>query len=211
LGISVVVASLVAGGLTLAEGPAPPAPAPDAGVAEPEKRDADHEPPPAAAAGSTETDLSIPLRSRAQISVPEMTDQIQKYFAKMDEFLKRMVQLQEVARREKDVIKLNCVNDKLLQLKQLINIADQANTNLQEAVARGDDDSRYHEFGRITIAHQQAQALASEAENCVGEDLTFIGPTQVTVDEPVLPDDPTVVIGPEFPVVEPLPVASPQA
>jgi hypothetical protein len=38
-----------------------------------------------------------------------------------------------------------------------------------------------------------------------------VGPTQITVDEPVLPDDPTVIIGPDFPVVEPLPVASPQA
>jgi hypothetical protein len=120
-------------------------------------------------------------------------------------------QLQEVARKEKDVIKLNCVNDKLLQLKQLMNIADQARTNLEEAIARKDEEARYHEFGRITIASQQAQVLGSEAENCVGEDLTFLGPTQVIVDEPELPDDPTVPVGPDFPIVEPLPVASPQA
>lgn len=207
LGFSLAAASLlIAGGLSLAEGPAAPPQAADAGP----PPDVDHTPPPEAAQPK-ETDLSIPLRSRAEISVAEMNDQVKKYFEKMDETLKRMLQLQEIARKEKDVIKLNCVSDKLAQLKQLMNIADTANTNLQEAIARKDDDARYHEFGRITIAQQQAQALGSEAENCVGEDLTFVGPTQVTTEEPDLPDDPTVVIAPDFPVVEPLPVASPQA
>jgi hypothetical protein len=156
-----------------------------------------------------EADVDVPVRARAEISVEEMRTQAAKYEQGMNEILRRMVQLQEVARKEKDVIKLNCVNDKLAQLKQLMAIADQAKTNLEEAIARNDEESRYHEFGRITIAQQQAGILGGDAENCVGEDLTFLGPTQVTVDEPALPDEP--VAGPEFPVVEPLPIASPQA
>src|SRR5262249_19309498 len=96
-----------------------------------------------------------------------------------------------------------------LQLKQLLNIADQANNNMQEAIARGDEDARYHEFGRVTIAYQQAQGLNGEAENCIGEELAFLGPTQVTVVEPNEPEGPVLVPGPEFPVVQPLPVASP--
>jgi hypothetical protein len=131
-------------------------------------------------------------------------------FTKMDDILRHMTQLQEVARREKDVIKLNCVNDKILQLKQLRNIAEQANTDMQEAAGRADEESRRHHEGRIAIAQQQAEALDSEAENCIGEELTFLGPTTVTVFEPEMPDDPTVVTGPDFPIVEPLPVASPQ-
>src|SRR5438045_7513795 len=99
-----------------------------------------------------------------------MTQQANDYQAKMNDILKRMVQLQEIARRQKDVIRLNCVNDKLLQLKQLQNIGDQAHNNMQEAIVRGDEDARYHEFGRITIAYQQAQVLSSEADNCIGEE-----------------------------------------
>ena len=151
------------------------------------------------------------MRVRANISVADMTQQASDYIGKMNEVLKRIVQLQEVARRQKDVIRLNCVNDKLLQLKQLLNIADVANNNMSEAIARGDEDARYHEFGRITIAYQQSQVLSTEAENCIGEDLTFLGPTTVTVEEPNVPEDPTVQQGPDFPVVQPLPVASPQS
>ncbi len=206
--ILVLGVSLAAGGIVLAQsGAAPPPPKPAT-------------PPPAAPAtppsdGHTPptktTDVDIPMRARANISVADMTQQAGVYINKMAEVVKRMVQLQDIARREKDVIKLNCVNDKLLQLKQLQNIADQANNNMQEAIARGDEDARYHEFGRITIAYQQAQVLSTEAENCIGEDLTFLGPTTVTVEEPNVPEDPTLQQGPDFPVVQPLPVASPQA
>jgi hypothetical protein len=94
-------------------------------------------------------------------------------------------------------------------VKQLLNIAEAASTNLSEAIARGDEEGRYHEFGRITIAAQQVSVLGTEGENCIGEDLSFLGPTQITVDEPVQPDDPTVEPAPEYPVVEPPPIASP--
>jgi hypothetical protein len=158
---------------------------------------------------ATDHEIEVPMKARATISVNDMTQQANSYIAKMGEILKRLVQLQDIARREKDVIKLNCVNDKILQLKTLQNIADLANNNMQEAIARGDEDERYHEFGRVTIAYQQAQALSGEAANCIGEELAFLGPTQVTAFEPNEPENPTLVPGPEFPVVQPLPVASP--
>jgi hypothetical protein len=210
---AVAAASLAASGLVMAQGapgapakpaaapgtPAAPAPAPGPAAPEPE-----HVPP---APGN----VDLPIRARANIPIPAMTQQTTDYIAKMNDTLKRLVQLQEIARRQKDVIKLNCVNDKLLQHKQLLNIADQAQTNMQEAIARGDEDARYHEFGRVTIAYQQSQALSTDAENCIGEDLTFLGPTTVTVEEPAIPEDNTAPQGPDYPVVQPLPVASPIA
>ncbi len=189
-----------AGGLALAQS-GPPASAPPAGQPA----------APAAKPAPGRADVAIPLRARANISVTDMVKQTQEYIAAMNEGLKRMVQLQELARRGQDVIKLNCVNDKLVQEKQLLNIADIANNNMQEAIARGDEDTRYHEFGRITIAADQAHALATEAENCIGQDLTFLGPTTVLVEEPNIPEDPTLSQVPDFPVVQPLPVASPQS
>jgi hypothetical protein len=150
----------------------------------------------------------VQLEKREEMSTSDMTDRTRKRIEKMNESLKHVVGLQEIARKQKDVIKLNCVNDKLLQVKQLLNIADAASTNMQEAIARRDEDSRYHEYGRVNIAAQQTQSLATESENCIGEELTFLGPTQVTVEEPELPEDPDH--GPPFPAVEPLPVASPK-
>jgi hypothetical protein len=154
-------------------------------------------------------EVEVPMMARANISPAEMTQQANAYISKMNDTVKYMVQLEDVARHEKDVIKLNCVNDKLLQLKQLLNIADKANNNMQEAIARGDEDARYHELGRVTIAYQQSQALKTDADNCIGEELAFLGPTQITAYEPTEPENPTLAPGPEFPVVQPLPIASP--
>lgn len=194
---SVAALLSIGGGLVLAQDtPAtPPADAP------PEE----HAAPPAEAPA----EVDVPMRKRANISTGDMVNQAQGYLRKMQDSLRRVVELQEVARKQKDVIKLNCVNDKLLQVKQLLNIGETANTNMQESIARRDEDGRYHEFGRITIANQQVQVLSTEAENCIGEDLSFLGPTEVTVDAPEQPDDPTADPTPEFPEVEPPPVASP--
>ena len=150
-----------------------------------------------------------PGTKRANISQNDMVKQAGALLDKMKDGLKRVVHLQELARRGKDVIKLNCVNDKLLQVKQLLNIGESASTDMSEAIARGDEDGRYHQFSRITIAQQQVAGLTSEAENCIGEDVSFLGPTEVTVEKPKEPDDPTVEPIADFPYVDMPPVASP--
>jgi len=136
-------------------------------------------------------ELTVPMEKRAELSPSDMVAEASKLIGVMQTQLKKVVGLQEVARRQKDVIKLNCVNDKLLQIKQLLNIGEGANTNMHEAIAQDDEDSRYHEFGKIVIAEQQVTVLSGEAEGCIGEELVFLGPTEVTADEPELPDDPT--------------------
>ena len=42
----------------------------------------------------------------------------------------------EEARSEKDVLKLNCVNEKLTQIKGLLRVVQQSDVSLQEAVAK---------------------------------------------------------------------------
>lgn len=155
--------------------------------------------------------VDAPAKKKAVISPQAMNDGSVSLIGKMQGVLKTIVKLQQVARDQKDVIKLNCVNDKLLQVKQLLNIADQARTNMLAATAGGsvpndnpdaDPTGRYHEFGRVTIAEQQVSVLGSEAENCIGEDLSFLGPTDVEVEGGNEPDDPTAPQDPGYPSVE---------
>lgn len=140
------------------------------------------------------SDVTLSGEREANLSPADMVAESERLVSGMQTVLKKIVGLQQVARKQKDVIKLNCVNDKLLQVKQLLNIAEGATTNMHEAIAQEDEAGRYHEFGKIVIADQQVRVLAGEAENCIGEELVFLGPTEVEVDEPEHPDDPT---GPE--------------
>lgn len=79
--------------------------------------------------------------------------------------------LQQLARQEKDVIKLNCVNDKLVQVKPQMNIADTRELELGSA---GDAD-RTAIFESIASAADNVRRLREEADQCIGEPVTFGG------------------------------------
>jgi hypothetical protein len=74
----------------------------------------------------------------------------------------------EQARNEKDVVKLNCVNEKLTQIKSLIGVAERADLALHESVASKDAASEA-ESSKIAIARTKVDRLRSEAEQCVGQ------------------------------------------
>ena len=140
------------------------------------------------APGPAPGQVDISVKQQPTMTPAEMVGQSQAYFASMGEAVKRIQTLQDQAKREKDIIRLNCVTDKLVQAKVNINIAEQAMTTLQESIART------HEFTRLTIVNQKVLVLGTEAENCIGEDLSFVGATRVDVEvDPGIPTtDPTL-------------------
>jgi hypothetical protein len=143
--------------------------------------------PPSAGAA----DVSV--KQRPMLTAEEMVTQSREYAKNMNEVLKRIQVLQDQAKREKDIIRLNCVTDKVVQVRVNISIAEQSMAALQEAVTRNDEGERTHEFTRLTIVNQKVLVLGAEAENCIGEDLSFVGATRVDVEiDPNIPQyDPT--------------------
>jgi type III secretory pathway component EscV len=134
-----------------------------------------------------------------------MVRQGREYRANMDRVLAELQAMVEQARKQKDVIRLNCVMDKLVQVKVNMNMADEAIQKLQEAAARQDDGSALHEYTRITIVNQKVQVLQNEGQTCVGAELNYIGATRVEVEAPDLP------AGVTDPSLEPPPVERPPA
>jgi hypothetical protein len=117
----------------------------------------------------------------------------------------------EEARATKDVVKLNCVNEKLTQVKGLLRISEQSDVALQEAVARKDATASEHEYTKVTIAKSKVAQLRNDAEQCIGQ-LAFRTDENLTVEVQVpagLPSgDPTNPAAPA-PVTSRPPVASP--
>ena len=136
-------------------------------------------------------DVGLPMDKTAQLSPAEMSSKADDDIASMKTALTRVLQLQQSARKQKDIIKLNCVNEKLIQVKQLLNIAEMSRTNLTEAIANRDEGGRYHQFGQVTVAGEKTSSLRDEAEACIGDELRFVGETEVEVVKPPIPDDPT--------------------
>jgi len=142
----------------------------------------------AAPSGSSPSQADISVKQRSTLTAQEMVKQGNDYFKNMRDTLKRITELQAQSKRQKDIIRLNCVTDKLVQSKVNLTIAEQSMAALQENIARADEGGRTHEFTRLTIINQKVTVLGAEAENCIGEDLSFVGATRVDVEiDPNLP------------------------
>jgi len=168
------------------------------------------QPPPAAPLpGGAPSDANIGARQRATLSPQEMVTQATEYRTRMESTSKQIGQLVDVAKKEKDVIRLNCVTDKHGQVKANIVVADRALQDLRDAIGRRDEGESGHQYNKIAIVHSKVQVLSAEAQACVGQDLAFVGATQVEVDDSgVPPGNFTDPSGPDFPVDRP-PLASP--
>jgi hypothetical protein len=137
---------------------------------------------------STPAAGDIAVKQRPVLTAQDMLSQSKEYFKGMQDVVKRITELQGQSKRQKDIIRLNCVTDKLVQSRVNVTIAEQSMTALQESIGRADEGGRAHEFTRLTIINQKVLVLGAEAENCIGEDLSFVGATRVDVDvDPSLP------------------------
>ncbi len=109
------------------------------------------------------------------------------------------------ARKAQDVIKLTCVEDKLIQIKAEMNIADTAN---QQVDVEGDVGSKNRDnaLAQLVAAQSSIHDLYTESQACLGKVELSQG-NWSTSTHPYFPDDPTVI--PFGSYVEPPAYASP--
>jgi hypothetical protein len=95
------------------------------------------------------------------------------------------------ARKESDIIRITCLNDKLTQINANLRNAQQRLEALTSAVDR---DTRNHEYLVLMVLKQKLKTLDQEAGQCVGQDIFETGNTQVTTEV-----DPSVANSSESP------------
>ena len=100
--------------------------------------------------------------------------------ARMKTSLKQVLTRVEEARNEKDIVKLNCANEKLTQIKALLKVAEQADVALHEAVSNR-DPAADSEFAKIAIARSKVEGLRAQSEQCIGQ-LAYVVDEKTTVE-----------------------------
>jgi len=134
--------------------------------------------------------LKVEAQESERLSDKEKLSRSEDAVALMQKTLREVLERVEEARKERDLVKLNCVNEKLTQIKALLRIGEQSQIALQEAVARAVEENAQHEFAKIEIARQRVTELRAESEQCIGQ-LAYVvdEKTVVTVEVPQgLPD-----------------------
>ncbi len=86
------------------------------------------------------------------------------------------------AQRDKDVVKLSCLRDRLKAAQDLLTVAETSFRALDGAVSRRDKSLAGAEYAKIAIAHQKALAVRAEADGCTGEQSLCPSPTVIRED-----------------------------
>lgn len=147
-----------------------------------------------------------PPPAAPSLSVADMTTKAAALDAQMREDGRYMLHLRELAKKKQDVIKLTCVNDRLVELKAQQNIADGTNSQLQGALQKSGDE-RFQLFVDYQNTAQSIKTLREEAQSCIGEPELFKQESGIEVEHPPIIDEPPV--GPPEPEVEAPGYASP--
>lgn len=117
-----------------------------------------------------------------KVPLEEKKTRVESMLVDQRDTLGRVVTILAEARSSKDIVQLNCVNEKLTQIKGLLKISEQASLQMYDSIASGTQDLVNHEFTKIVVAHQKSQVLRAEAEQCVGENSVYAGDTSVDVE-----------------------------
>jgi hypothetical protein len=131
--------------------------------------------------------LTLPEEKASDVPDGQKISRSATYVAQMRGTLKVVLAKLEEARNTKDVVKLNCVNEKLTQVKGLLRISEQSDVALQEAIAKKDQTTADHEYTKVSIAQSKVGQLRGEAEQCIGQ-LAFRTDENLSV-EVVVPSD----------------------
>lgn len=103
----------------------------------------------------------------------------------------------QTAKRDKDIIRATCLDDKLSQCEANLQNMKRRQAALDEAIAAGDTGRANHESTVISVLSQKFTMLAQAANQCVGQDLFDTGETVTRTEvDPFAPDVSATAIPP---------------
>jgi hypothetical protein len=144
----------------------------------------------------------------AKLSPVEMSQRATELEAMVRADDRHVLHLQALARKDKDVIKLTCVNDKYVRLKAESNVFDAQKRDLLSSLEK---DSRVTTFDSMAVAADGVHKAREEAERCMGEPELGDSDSKNSFTPPDITDDPTKGLSFDTPgsVFEPPAYASP--
>jgi hypothetical protein len=107
----------------------------------------------------------------------------------------------DTARQARDVVKSLCLSDKLSQVDVAGRSVKDRQTALLAAVQRADAELANHEFTIISVLGTRVTQLMAEANQCIGEEVAFVGQTEVIATVEPMPGGPDVTGYPQLPPV----------
>ncbi len=154
--------------------------------------------------------VDVTVRRDSAMTGPEQLEWVEKKTKEVRQAYFRVQNMLDAARKEKDTLKITCLDDKLTQIHVNMKGIEERTESMRLAVNADDQSAANQQFSILEIYVSRIQGLVAEAENCIGDVDIVLGETEtlVTIDEDITAEDPTQEDTIEDVGVEPGPLAS---
>jgi hypothetical protein len=122
------------------------------------------------------------FEKKQQLSPQEAGTQAATILQRMDSAAGVVRHQLDTARKARDIVKSLCLSDKLSQIDAATRSCRDRNSALQAAVQRSDVELSNHEFTIMSVLGQRGNQLIAEANQCIGQDMSFVGQTEVSTE-----------------------------
>jgi hypothetical protein len=122
------------------------------------------------------------FEKKQQLTPQEAAAQAATLLARLDQAASTVRHQLDSARQQRDIVKSLCLSDKLSQIDAAARSCRDRNSALQAAVQRNDVELSNHEFTIMSVLGQRGNQLIAESNQCIGQDMSFVGQTEVSTD-----------------------------
>jgi hypothetical protein len=130
------------------------------------------------ATGSTTVEVG-PVQTKAAVTPAEQMSQADAISKRATQLATRLTKMLDESRRDKDIMRANCVNRKLTEVNANTRNIEQRKQALKDANSTNDEARRSHEFTVLTVLGQKLESLDQEATQCLGQSVYEPGASQV--------------------------------
>jgi hypothetical protein len=156
-----------------------------------------------AAQDAARPEAELGLTVKASVSADEQSAQAEAISRRGGDISQRLTKMLGEARKDKDIMRANCVNRKLTEVNANLRNVDSRVGALKDALKTGDKDRGNHEFTVLAVLSQKFDMLDQEAAQCLGQSVFEPGASQVVT---TVPNNVNVLTDPS---VTPAPAAPP--
>ncbi len=140
--------------------------------------------------GSTSEGGDLAVQRRANLSGEDQVVEAEGISQRGTQVSRRVQGVLDDARRDRDVLRVTCLNDKLTQINANGRSVTDRLVSLRRAVQGRDASRANHEYTVITVLGQKFRTLEQDANQCTDSEIYETGATRVvTVIEPGTPEE----------------------
>jgi len=132
--------------------------------------------------GTAGGSAQVGFEKKQQLTPQEAAAQAATILARLDQAASAVRHQLDAARQQRDIVKSLCLSDKLSQIDAAARSCRDRNAALQAAVQRNDVELSNHEFTIMSVLGQRGNQLIAESNQCIGQDMSFVGQTEVSTD-----------------------------